>query len=439
MPKILVVEDDEPLRKMVSEYLRGEGHEVAVAADESDAIKQLAQMGPDIVVSDLVLASGSGIHVLKEARALPEPPEVILVTAHATSHTAAQAMQEGAYEYLTKPYALDEIGNIVKRIAARQSLVGHSAGASRPSAQSSQIIGGSDKMKQVLQLTEDVASGSTSVLLRGESGTGKEIIARLIHDHSPRKDSAFVAVNCGAIPETLLASELFGHEKGAFTGADSRKLGAFERADGGTLMLDEIGDVSLSTQVHLLRVLEAREITRVGGTDLVPVDVRVIAATHQDLESMIRSQSFREDLYYRLNVYPITIPPLRDRREDIPDLIDFFLQQWDSDMDRIDPAAMDLLRSYNWPGNVRELRNITENLLIRARGGVINAELISSVLPASSEPSDHDTSQETLQELETRRIREALEATGGSKTEAAKLLGISRRRMYSRLKVLRIE
>ena len=439
MPKILIVEDDVSLRKMVSEFLKSEGHQVTLAADEAGAIKHLTQMVPDIVVSDLVLASGSGINVLKEARALPEPPEVILVTAHATSHTAAQAMQEGAYEYLTKPYALGEIGNIVKRIAARRSLLGSTAGRTAPSEHTSEIIGDSDNMQKVLQLARDVASGSTSVMLRGESGTGKEVIARFIHDSSPRKDSAFIAVNCGAIPENLLASELFGHEKGAFTGADRLKPGAFERADGGTLMLDEIGDISLSTQVHLLRVLETHEITRVGGAETVPVDVRIIAATHQHLESMIRSQTFREDLYYRLNVYPISIPPLRDRREDVDRLMDFFLQQWGSEIGRIDSLALDLLRGYHWPGNVRELRNITENLLIRAKGGTIDADLVKTILPDSSPRSNSNSGQETLQELEERRIREALEATGGNKTEAAKLLGISRRRMYSRLKVLGIE
>ena len=439
MPKILIVEDDAPLRKMVSTYLADAGHEIDSAADEAGAIKQLAKMAPDIVISDLVLESGSGINVLKEARALPEPPEVILVTAHATSHTAAQAMQEGAYEYLTKPYDLDEIGNIVKRVAARRELVGHTESAAGSFGGNAHIISASMSMQDVLQQAEDVASAATSVLLRGESGTGKEVVARFIHDSSPRTEKAFVAVNCGAIPEDLLASELFGHEKGAFTGADSRKAGAFERADGGTLMLDEIGDVSLGTQVHLLRVLESREITRVGGSEAIPVDVRVIAATHQDLESMIRSQSFREDLYYRLNVYPITIPPLRERREDVGDLIAHFLQQWGSEVSRVDDAAMDVLCSYNWPGNVRELRNITENLQIRAKGGVITADLVNTILPASSVETESEDGQETLQELETRRIREALEATGGNKTEAAKLLGISRRRMYSRLKVLGIE
>ena len=439
MAKILIVEDNIPLRKIASEYLGNEGHEVSVATDEESGLAQLNCSSPAIVITDLMLESGSGINVLKEARAQSEPPEVILVTAHATSHTAAQAMQEGAYEYLTKPYSLEEIGNIVKRIVARRKLVGQAGKASQPAGESSEIIAMSAKMRHVLQLADDVVSSTTSILLRGESGTGKEVVARYLHGNSPRKDSAFVAVNCGAIPESLLATELFGHEKGAFTGANDRKIGAFERANGGTLLLDEIGDVSLSTQVHLLRVLESREITRVGGSEPVHVDVRLIAATHQDLEAMIRSQTFREDLYYRLNVYPIMIPPLRDRRDDIPALTDFFLRQWGSDAGRVEDGALRMLTEYTWPGNVRELRNVSETLMIRAKGGMITAELLRSVLPESPPKTTEKQGHETLHELESRRIREALEATNGNKTEAAKLLGISRRRMYSRLKILGIE
>jgi len=439
MAKILIVEDDARLRKMVSDYLREEGHEVSVAADENNGLAALSNSTPEIVITDLMLESGSGINVLKEARAKPEPPEVILVTAHATSHTAAQAMQEGAYEYLTKPYALEEIGNIVKRIVARRELVGQAGAIVQPADEKDGITADSAKMKHVLQLADDVTVGTTSILLRGESGTGKEVVARYIHANSPRKEHSFVAVNCGAIPESLLASALFGHEQGAFTGANSRKIGAFEGANNGTLLLDEIGDVSLSTQVHLLRVLETREITRVGGSKSIPVDVRLIAATHQDLEAMIRSQSFREDLYYRLNVYPITIPPLRERRDDIPALMDCFLRQLGSDAGCVEEKAMRMLLEYTWPGNVRELRNVSENLMIRAKGGMISVDLLHSVLPDSPLHTVDHQGQETLHELESRRIREALEATNGNKTEAAKLLGISRRRMYSRLKILGIQ
>jgi DNA-binding NtrC family response regulator len=439
MAKILIVEDDAPLRKMASAYLGDEGHEVSVAADEDSGLAALNSFAPEIVITDLMLESGSGINILKEARAKPEPPEVILVTAHATSHTAAQAMQEGAYEYLTKPYSLEEIGNIVKRILDRRELVGRTGAVAQPVGDRGGIIADSAKMQHVLELTDDVISSTTSILLRGESGTGKEIVARYIHANSPRKDHAFVAVNCGAIPESLLASALFGHEQGAFTGANSRKIGAFEGADQGTLLLDEIGDVSLSTQVHLLRVLETREITRVGGNESIPIDVRLIAATHQNLEAMIRSKSFREDLYYRLNVYPITIPPLRERRDDIPALTDFFLRQWGSDAGRVEENAMRMLMEYTWPGNVRELRNVSENLMIRAKGGMITLDLLRSVLPESPLQSTDNQGQETLHELESRRICEALEATNGNKTEAARLLGISRRRMYSRLKILGIQ
>ena len=438
MATILLVEDDRPLAKMSSAFLREAGHTLAVAADEAGGLRELERVDPQIVITDLMLERGSGLNILREARARETPPEVILVTAHATSHTAAQAMQEGAYEYVTKPYSLEEIGNIVKRIEARLALVGQAAGT-RTAAGRQTIVADSASMRRVLEQARDVAPSATTVMLRGESGTGKEIVARYIHEKGPRHAGPFVAVNCGAIPENLLESELFGHEKGAFTGADARRPGAFERAHKGTLLLDEIGDISPATQIHLLRVLETREVTRVGGAATVPVDVRLIASTHQDLEGMLRTQAFREDLYYRLNVFAIKIPPLRERREDVRALVDHFLTQWGSGIERVEAPALELLTAYGWPGNVRELRNVTENLQIRARGGPITADRVRSVLPTDSFAHCAGAGGETLQELETRRIREALEASGGNKTEAAHLLGISRRRMYSRLKILGIE
>jgi len=437
MARILLVEDDKELSLATSAFLREEGHNVVTAADVEEGRRGLSDFAPEIVITDLMLGQGSGLDILKEARRRAPAPEVILVTAHAASHTAAQAMRQGAYEYINKPYSLAEIANIVRRIAARRVLVGGAAQA-RPAA-GQRLVAESAAMQRVLEMAGDAAGTTTTVLLRGESGTGKEEVAMFIHERSPRSGGRFVAVNCGAIPENLLASELFGHEKGAFTGAAARKPGAFEQADHGSLLLDEIGDVSPATQVHLLRALETRDVTRVGGTAAIPVDVRLIASTHRDLEALIRRGDFREDFYYRINVYPIVIPPLRERREDIPPLVGHFLEQSGNDAGRIDSAALEALRAYDWPGNIRELRNITENLLIRSKGECITPALVKSVLPSGPIRPPEPAHPETLQESETRRIREALQSTAGNKAAAARLLGISRRRMYSRMKILGIE
>ena len=437
MARILVVEDDRSLAQILRSYLEDAGHRVAAARDAAGGIRKLLEFSPEIVVTDLMLAEGTGLDILRRARRAPHPPEVILVTAHAESHTAAEAMQDGAYEYITKPYSLDEIGNIVKRVAERRRLVGH-AGGGAESPVSRMLVADSSCMRDVLELCRDVAPTATTVLLRGESGTGKEELARYIHEHSPRASAAFVAVNCGAIARDLLTSELFGHEKGAFTGAIATKPGAFEQAQGGSLLLDEIGDISPETQVHLLRVIEAREVTRVGGTAAVPVDVRLIASTHQHLEDLIRKGRFREDLYYRINVYPIQLPPLRKRPEDVPGLVTHFLGEQGTEPDRFTEEALSVLRAYDWPGNIRELRNITENLLIRSRGQPVGPDLVRTVLPSAPVKEQPD-GEETLAEMEARKIREALRTAGGNKTEAAKLLGISRRRMYSRMKILGIE
>jgi DNA-binding NtrC family response regulator len=383
-----------------------------------------------------MLGEGSGLDVLRAARRRPERPEVILATAHAASHTAAQAMQEGAYEYIVKPYSLEEIGRIVRRIAQRRTLVGEAPAAVSPGAR--ELIADSAAMRAVLELAESVAAVPTTVLLRGESGTGKEEIARRIHERSARAGGAFVPVNCGAIPESLLASELFGHERGAFTGAVSSRKGAFERADGGTLLLDEVGDIPLTTQVHLLRAIETREILRVGGSAPVAVDTRIIAATHRDLEDLVRRGAYREDLYYRINVYSIRIPPLRERPGDIPGLVALFLGQGGCAPDRMTAGALEALVSYAWPGNARELRNVVENLVIRSRGGAVTADLVRSVLPSVPVKSGVGGGAETLAEAEARRIREALAQCGGNKAEAARRLGITRRRLYSRMKVLGI-
>ena len=442
MAKILVVEDDWSLADMTARGLRESGHEVTVAGTLDDGVRRIGESVPDLVITDLMLDDKSGLDMLRQARDLPRPPEVILVTAHATALTAAQAMQGGAYEYITKPYSLEELNAIIERVCARRSLVAAATPMSGVSGKR-ELIAESTAMKETLALADEAAPSASTVLLLGESGVGKEEVARFIHARSPRANEPFIAINCGAIPESLLASELFGHEKGAFTGAVSRRAGAFERAAGGTLLLDEIGDIPAATQIHLLRAIESREITRVGSDKTVRLDVRLLAATHRNLEELLRDGKLREDLYYRINVIAIRIPPLRERQADVPPLARHFVRQSGAAPDRLSPQSLEILQAYTWPGNVRELRNIVENLLIRSRGATISAELVSSVLPtttavqsASESPSP---AEDTLEEIEAARIREALRAANGNKAHAARALGISRRRLYSRIKILDIE
>ena len=440
MAAILIVEDDRPLADTTARGLRESGHEVAVAYTLEEGLNRLRDRVPEVVITDLMLADRSGLDLLIKARAAPHPPDVILVTAHATALTAAQAMQQGAYEYIVKPYGIEELRAVVHRVCGRRALVASSPSAPDP-AGAADPIAASPQMRETLDLAREVAASPSTVLLRGESGTGKEEVARYVHRNSPRAGGPFVAINCGAIPENLLASELFGHEKGAFTGAVARRAGAFERASGGTLLLDEIGDISIATQVHLLRAIELREIVRVGSDKAVTVDVRLIAATHRDLEAMLREGTFREDLYYRVNVVAIPVPPLRNRPDDIPALARHFVRQLGGDPGRLTAAALETMQSYTWPGNVRELRNIVENLLIRARGAAVTAELAASILPTGRRaPSSPAVLPETgtLEEVEAARIRAALAASNGNKARAARALGISRRRLYSRMQILGI-
>ncbi len=442
MAKILVVEDDWSLADMTARGLRESGHEVTVAGTLDDGLRRIEESVPDLVITDLMLDDKSGLDMLRQARDLPQPPEVILITAHPTALTAAQAMQGGAYEYLTKPYSLAELNAIIERVCARRSLVAAATPMSGASGKR-ELIAESAAMKETLALADEAAASASTVLLRGESGVGKEEVAMFIHSRSPRANEPFIAINCGAMPESLLASELFGHEKGAFTGAVSRRAGAFERAAGGTLLIDEIGDIPAATQIHLLRAIEAREITRVGSDKTVRLDVRLLAATHRNLEELLRDGKLREDLYYRINVITIQIPPLRERRADVPPLAHHFVRQSGATPDRLSPQALEILQAYTWPGNVRELRNIVENLLIRSRGATISAELVSSVLPTTttvpSAGESPSSSEDTLEEMEAARIREALRAASGNKASAARALGISRRRLYSRIKILDIK
>lgn len=447
MAKILIVEDDQMLAKTTSIHLRSVGHEVEIAYDLTTAREHLKELEPDLIITDLHIGKENGLDLLSEAKNEPQSPDVVFITGNADANTAAQAMHDGAYEYVTKPFSMEEIGALAKRISERRMLIEENRKLrdeiSKPAkAKTAGIVVASPEMEALLNKVEKVAKLQTTILIRGESGTGKEVVARFVHKNSSNPSAPFVAINCGAIPENLLTSELFGHERGAYTGASARRAGAFERAHGGILFLDEMGEISQATQVALLRVLETGEVTRVGGEKSFKVDVRLIAATHQNLEERVKNGLFREDLYYRINVFTARIPPLRDRHADIFPIARHFLAGFGMEEPPSDDVLAPLL-SYPWPGNVRELRNIMENLYISCLDQSCSSEMIRAILPTqplqaiqSAVPIGGD---ETLEESETRQILDALRECNNNKTKAADKLGITRRRLYSRMNVLGIE
>src|SRR5437764_174193 len=386
MPKgrILIVDDEPVIAESLSEMLEGWGYETAVASDGLAGLAAVEEFRPSVVVSDVYMPNLDGFALLREIRELHPDTAVILLTGQGTVEMALRAIQEeGAFHYFEKPLDFKKLQLVVERAmeyaeARRENVTLRRQ--SRDRGAFGELVGKSEPMLQIYALIEQVAPSSASVLITGESGTGKEIVARTIHNLSPRKNAAFVAINCSAIPETLMESELFGHERGAFTGAAARRLGCFELANGGTLLLDEISEMPFSLQAKLLRVLEDRKIRRLGGTHEVPVDVRVLAATNRDPQDADRQGSFREDLLYRLNVITIELPPLRRRREDIPLLVDFFLKKFAQEngqpLRQITPEVMAVLVNYAWPGNVRELENVVERAVVLSSGTGIGTELL---------------------------------------------------------------
>lgn len=440
--RVLVVDNEQRMCQVLRAALEGDGHHVAMAFDGQAALEAFAREPFDVVICDLKMPGMDGLQVLKEFKARAPEVEVILMTAYATAQTAVEAMKQGAYDYLIKPFETDElrlkVGHIIEKrqlaeenVALRQQL--------RHTLEVAYVVGRSEAMEKVYRMVHKVAPTDATVLLRGESGTGKELIARAIHELSPRAEKPFVAVSCGALPENLLESELFGYEKGAFTGADRRKEGLFEVAGEGTLFLDEIGDISLATQVKLLRVLQTHEMVRLGATHPIPVRARIIAATNRDLESALRAGSFREDLYYRINVFPIVLPPLRERREDIPELVNHFLKKHGGAKAAIDPDALAALMRYQWPGNVRELENVVERAVIITGGGVISRSDLPSHVAYTGEilgTQDIPSEGMSLEDMERILIIKALDKARGNKTEAARLLGVTRRRLYSMMERL---
>jgi two-component system response regulator HydG len=440
---VLVADDDPGLRESLERTLTREGYTVAVAPDGRAALERLQGGGIDLVVTDLKMPGLSGLELLRAAKGLAPDVAVILLTAFGTVEEAVRAMKEGAYDFLTKPFRREQLLKLVDKALERRDLIK----TNRELQQQLDVLRGRGKaigvsapFRQMMTLVEQVADSEATVLIQGESGAGKELVARAIHDGSRRRQGPFVAVNCAALPETLLESELFGYEKGAFTGAAGRKEGRFELADGGTLFLDEVADLSPVTQPKILRVLQEGEFERLGGTRTLRVDVRIVTATNRDLAQMVKEKKFREDLFYRLNVITITVPPLRDRREDIQPLAQHFLRLYAAKNNRklegFSPEAMERLEAYTWPGNVRELENVVERTVVLARDGRIEADAlppqIGGVKPASRS-AILELVGVPLDEVEQRLLHETLRITGGNKTQAARLLGIDVRTVARKL------
>ena len=447
---ILIVEDDDMARKNLEHILRKEGYEVKAVASGEHAVALIEKQEFDLILTDLKMKQVDGMQVLKKAREELPHTEVIMITAYATVDTAVEAMRQGAYHYIPKPYKLDLVRKLVreallKRRLYRENLTLKQTLAEIREKERPLIVGSSDPMRKVVQLIRQVAPTDSSVLIIGETGTGKELASKTIHNLSRRRDHPFVAFNCGAFTEDLLANELFGHEKDAFTGANTQKIGLIESADKGTVLLDEIGDMPLNMQVKLLRVIEEKEVLRVGGTTPIAVDVRFLAATARDLRRDSEANRFRSDLYYRLNVVTIHLPSLAERPEDIPLLIQHFINQKCESAGReikeIEPEAMDILRHYAWPGNVRELENVIERAVILARDNTIRAHNLPEDLLSLSVQTFRPVGSRlpTLEEQEIKYIKWVLEQNAWNKTKAAQVLGIDRASLWRKLKRYGIE
>ncbi len=447
MTRILIVDDERKITELLVERIAEEGMDASAAASAEEALPAIERGETDVVLCDLRLAGMDGIELLRRTKKASPDTDVVIMTAYASAETAVEAMRQGAYEYLIKPFQMDEVVMLLRRIIERRDLVSENAAlrdklSSR--AATGRIIGDSSAIRAVRDLIGLVAPADTPVLILGESGTGKELVAAEIHARSSRAKGPFVVLNCAAVPETLLEAELFGHEKGAFTGAAQRKPGQFKLAEGGTLFMDEIGEAPLAIQAKLLRAIELKQFLPLGSAKPVTVDVRIIAATNREIEAFVREGRFREDLFYRLNVFPIRIPPLRDRKEDIVPIAEHFLREWKG-AGRGGPAVPALgadaaakLRSYPWPGNVRELRNVLERATILAGGGSVTAAhiMIEGGGPGRGSAEERLRSligEMDLPAIEKRLVELVLEAAGGNKSRAAATLGITRRALYGRL------
>ncbi|MEJ2635372.1 MAG: sigma-54 dependent transcriptional regulator [Calditrichia bacterium] len=446
--EILVVEDNETMRLGIVESLKRDGYRPVAFGNGPEALAYFEKRRPGIVISDLKMEPMDGLRLLEEVKRIDEKTEVLLISAYGSIEIAVKAMQLGAADFLTKPFSPDELRIRLRKLAERMEQkraldflkAENILLKDELSARYADMIGISRPMQHIFSLIERIAGENSTVLIEGESGTGKELVARAIHQKSPRAEKPFIKVNCGALNDNLLASELFGHEKGAFTGAIKQKKGRFELAHQGTLFLDEIGDISPGMQIQLLRVLQEQQFERVGGEETLSVDVRIISATNKNLQKLMSEGNFREDLYYRLSVIPVKLPSLRERKEDIPRLIEHFLKKLTRGKDdaakRLSEETLSLLQQYSWPGNIRELENLMERLLVISPAGEIDPQLVARQLgntPVNFENYDNLPMEEAVYAFEKNLILHALKEAGGVKNRAAKLLGIGTSTLYYKL------
>jgi DNA-binding NtrC family response regulator len=436
--KILIVDDELSVRNSLNEWFLEDGFKVETAESAEAALQKMHEGPYDLILLDIKMPGMDGITLQKRIKEIDSDVVIIIMTAYASVETAVEALKLGAFDYVTKPFDPDDLSRLVRNALKQKDLTDENVQLKEKISELSgmdEIIGSSEAMKRVFEMVDTVADTDSTVLIRGESGTGKELVARAIHSHSKRRYFPIVAVNCGAIPESLLESELFGHEKGAFTGAQYRRKGKIELANGGTLFLDEVGDISAKMQVDLLRVIENKQFSRIGGTEEVQVDFRLICATNKNLEKLVEEEKFREDLYYRINVFTIFIPPLRERRSDIPELAQYFIQKYSRSMGKpakkLAGTARELLLSYNWPGNVRELENAIERAMVVGKKPEITVEDLPLHLNGKIRSSDNLLK---LDDIEKHHIEKVLEESGGNITQAASLLGIDRVTLYNKIK-----
>ena len=458
--KILLVEDDAAIVLTLRRVLTDEGYTVTVEKSGDAGLERAKREEFDLVITDLKLPGLSGLELVRKLHVEKPRLPILMMTAHGTTETAIEATQSGAYDYLLKPFEIPEMIALVGQAVEASRLMTEPVAMGSGTYTRNAIVGSGRAMQNIYKEVGRVADKPVGVLIRGETGTGKELIARAIYQHSARANAPFVAINCAAIPETLLESELFGHERGAFTGAESRRIGRFEQADQGTIFLDEIGDMTPGTQVKLMRVLQEKSLQRLGGKETIPVDVRVIAATHRDLEGLIRQNLFREDLYYRISVVVLNLPPLRERKDDIPDLVRFFLQKYGAEFGVVNPSvhpnAIEFLQAQMWPGNVRELENVVRKMLLQAQDYTISIEHVRAALAkvvAPPVPTKEKTLQAYVDDLLTAAVRgdlsdaharlhatadqalitRAIEMAQGNQAKAARWLGISRLTLRAKL------
>jgi DNA-binding NtrC family response regulator len=452
MPSILIIDDKDSMRQMLSKTLESEGYEVETAKDGERGVEKAREKKYDLILADLKLPQMGGLEVLSSLKELDPEVAVIMMTAYGTIESAVEAMKQGAFDFLTKPFDTDQLNVLIKRALENRRLLAENILLREELAHNlgyAEIIGKCEKMKEVSRLIQKVASSDTTVLLLGESGTGKELFARAIHNLSPRRNAPYVAINCAAIPRELLENELFGSEKGAYTGAVARKMGKFEIAEEGTIFLDEVGDLDIALQAKLLRVLQDRTFDRLGGTKTISVNVRLIAASNADLKKAIEKNQFREDLYYRLSVFPIAIPPLRERREDIPELAEYFAKKYCAEMKKpkktLSKEALALLDKYHWPGNVRELENTIERAIILCEGKSILPEHLAIRIPTPNEirlregAGLKEVGQYAQAEAERALIVRVLNQVRGNKRKAAQALKIDYTTLFEKIKRYGIE